>query len=138
MVTIRYGFDDMKDISATSALMKAVKDLEASLLLPYEAHPKNPETDFLNAASSVAFFSRIVFKDLVARQGSEISASWALSAAIALGDLEEARHFLRIEIDDMKSEGLQLDQLRESTELSLRNHGRSERWNVLLSEIANT
>ncbi|WP_300013555.1 hypothetical protein [uncultured Roseobacter sp.] len=126
----------MKDISATRALMKAVKDLQASLLLPYEAHPRNPETDFLNAAASVAFFSRIVFKDIVALQGTEISASWALNAAIALGDLDEARQFLRIEIDDMKSEGIHLDQLKESTKLSLRNHGRSERWNVLLSEIA--
>ncbi|NHM19485.1 hypothetical protein [Tritonibacter mobilis] len=126
----------MKDISTTRALMKAVKDLEASLILPYKVHPENPETDFLNAASSVAFFSRIVFKDLVARQGTEISARWAFSAAIALGDLEEARRFLRIEIDDIKSEGLHLDQLRESTELLLRNHGRSERWSVLLSEIA--
>lgn len=135
MVTIRLDIDDMNDIPAARALMKAVKDLEASLLLPYEAHPKNPDTDFFNAASSVAFFSRIVFKDLVARQGTEISASWALNAAIALGDLEEAHRFLRIEIEDMKSEGLHLDQLRESTEASLRNHGRLERWNELLSAI---
>jgi len=125
----------MKDIKATRALMKAVQDLEASLLLPYKMHPDNPETDFLNATESVAFFSRLVFKDLVARQGAEISASWALRAAIALGDFEEASRFLGVEIDDMKEESLGLEQLRKSTELALRNYARSERWNQLLSRI---
>ena len=126
----------MKDLPVTRLLMRAVEDLKASLLLPYEVYPDKAETDFLNAVSSVAFLSRIVFKDLIARQGTEIMAFWALQAAIALGDLEEARRFLRIEIAEMRSEGLELDQLRETVEVSLRNHGRSERWNVLLSEIA--
>lgn len=125
----------MKDIKSTRLLVKALRDLEASLLKTYEPHPNNPETDFLNAASSVAFFSRIVFKDLVARQGAEISASWALGAAIALGDLEEATHFLEIEIADMKSENLDLKPLREGTELAMRNHGRLEQWNQLLMRI---
>ena len=126
----------MKDLPVTRLLMRAVEDLKASLLLPYEVYPDKAETDFLNAVSSVAFLSRIVFKDLIARQGTEIMAFWALQAAIALGDLEEARRFLRIEIAEIRSEGLELDQLRETVEVSLRNHGRSERWNVLLSEIA--
>jgi hypothetical protein len=125
----------MKDIKSTRLLVKALKDLETSLLKPYDLHPDNPETDFLNAASNVAFFSRIVFKDLVARQGSEISASWALGTAIALGDLEEATRFLEIEIVNLKSEDIDLKQLRESTELAMRNHGRSDRWSELLLRI---
>ena len=125
----------MKDIKSTRLLLKALRDLEASLTKTYEPHPNNPKTDFLNAASSVAFFSRMVFKDLVARQRAEISASWALGAAIALGDLEEATRFLEIEIVDIKSKNLDLKQLRESTELAMRNHGRSERWNQLLMRI---
>ena len=125
----------MKDINSARLLLKAVKDLEASLLKPYEVFPENPQTDFLNAATSVAFFSRIVFKDLVKRQGSEISACWALTTAIAVGEFEEAVRFLEIEIADLKSEKLDLSQLRETTEGAIRNHKRSARWNQLLARI---
>lgn len=125
----------MKDIGSARLLLKAVKDLEESLLKSYEVFPENPQTDFLNAATSVAFFSRIVFKDLVERQGLEISACWALTTAIALGELEEAIRFLEIEMSYLKSEEQDLTQLRETTESSIRNHKRSARWNLLLSRI---
>ncbi len=125
----------MKDIKSSRLLVKASRDLETALLKAYEVHPDNPETDFLNAAASVAFFSKIVFRDLVERQGSEICASWALRTSIALGEFEQAARFLQIEIIDMKSENLDLRQLKESTESAIRNHGRSARWKQLLSQI---
>lgn len=65
----------MKDIKSARLLVKAARDLEASLLKTYEPHPVDPETDFLNAAARVTFFSKTAFNDLVDRQGSNISAS---------------------------------------------------------------
>ncbi|EBA17199.1 hypothetical protein RSK20926_09517 [Roseobacter sp. SK209-2-6] len=125
----------MKDIISSRLLLKAVRDLEASLLTAYETDPDNPETDFLNAAANVAFFSKIVFRDLVQRQDTEITACWALTTAIALGDFEEAIRFLEIEIDDYKKENLDLGQLRDETETTLRSFGRSKHWKQLLSRI---
>lgn len=125
----------MKNIKSARLLVKAARDLEASLQKTYEPHPVNPETDFLNAAADVAFFSRIVFNDLVKRQGPNISTSWALRTAIAIGDFDKANRFLDVEIIDMKSENLDLAQLREIIELGIRHHGRSERWKQLLSRI---
>lgn len=115
--------------------MKAVKDLEASLHTEYEIHPVDPETDFLNAAASVALFSKLVFKDLLKRQGSEISACWALHTAISLGEYDVAVGFLDAEIADMQSDNLDLKQLKEAVEIMMRNHGRSKRWNQLLLRI---
>ena len=132
-LSLSYG--DMKDIKSARLLLKAAKDLEASLLKEYEVQPDDPGTDFLNAAANVAVFSKIVFRDLVERQGSDICASWALRASIALGEFEEAARFLDMEIVDMKSESLDLRQLRETTESAMRNHGRSARWKQLLLRI---
>ncbi len=125
----------MKDIESSRLLLKAVKDLEASLHTAYEIYPVNPETDFLNATANVAFFLRIVFKDLVKRQESEISTSWALITAIALGEYEVAVRFLDTEIAEMQSENLDLKQLKESVEVTMRDYGRSDRWNQLLLRI---
>jgi len=125
----------MKDIVASITLLKAVRDLEVSLQKSYDTKPENPETDFLIAAGNVAFFSKIVFKDLVARQGEEISASWATSLAIALGEFEEACSFIDRDVLQAKQEGVDLNIIRENIEMSLRNHGRSPRWRELLSRI---
>lgn len=125
----------MKDISSARLLLKATRNLGTSLSAHYEVSPDNPETDFLIAAAQVASLSKIVFKDLVSRQGSEICASWALDTAIALEDYENAERFLDEEIRDMKQEGLDLSDLVESTKLSLSNHWRSGRWNDLILRI---
>lgn len=125
----------MDKIASARLLLKAVKDLEASLLKPYEEYPANPETEFLNALTSVSFFSHVVFKDLVSRQGQQISANWAMLAAIALGDFDVAYRFLDIEILDITNEGQDLAQLEDIVATALKNHNRSERWQALLTKI---
>jgi len=125
----------MNKIRSTRALLKAVKNLEASLLKPYDEYSANPETDFLNAIQNVSFFSRIVFKELVSRQGSNISANWAMSAAIAVGDYDEACRFLDVEILDLTNEGQDLVQLESMVSNALKNHNRSERWQALITQI---
>ena len=132
------NFGRMDKISSSRMLLKAVKDLEASLLKPYEEYPaKEPEHDFLNAIASVTFLSRIVFKDLVLRQGEQISANWAMTAAISLGDFQEASRFLDVEIADLVEQGQDLAKLEETVAMALKNHSRSERWQELLTQIEN-
>ncbi|MEP0191991.1 MAG: hypothetical protein ABJE00_16460 [Erythrobacter sp.] len=125
----------MKDIKSSRLLLKATKNLEASLHTEYEVYPDNPETDFLNAAANVAFLSKVVFKDLVTRQGAEISANWALNTAISLGEYEIAVRFLDTEISDMQRENLDLKELKESIAVTMKNYGRTKPWNQLLLRI---
>lgn len=125
----------MNNIKSAQLLLKAARDLEESLLKPYEEFPENPKTDFLNAVVAVSFFSRIVFNDLVSRQGENMAASWAWRAAVAVGDLDEASRLLDVEILELKREGHDLEELEDTVALSLKNHKRSNRWETLLIQI---
>ncbi|MEP5821230.1 hypothetical protein [Tateyamaria sp.] len=125
----------MDKIASSRILLRAVRELEASLIKPYEERSATVEVDFLSAVREVSLFSRVVFKDLASRKGQQISAGGAWGAAIALGDFDQALRFLDMDIDDHKRDGRDLDRLAESVTLSLQNSDRSERWDALLAQI---
>jgi|GEM_PF-3651167 len=125
----------MDKIASARILLKAVRDLEASLTKPYEELSATVQSDSLNAVTEVSHFSRVVFKDLASRQGQQISARGAWGAAVAVGEFDEAFRFLDMDIGDHKRDGRDLARLGESVALSLQNSNRSERWDVLLAQV---
>lgn len=125
----------MIDIKSAQYLLRALNRLEVSLQKPYETYPDRAETDFLNAVSDVAFLSRVVFDDLVSRQGADISTNWALNAAIELGEFEASNRLLKAEILEIQQENGDLEELTDMVASKLKNAKRSERWNALLTSI---
>ena len=125
----------MKDIRSARLLLKAVKNLEASLQKPYQPFPEDPAQDFFTSVANVILFSGVVYKDLVAQKGENVLASGALSAAIALDEYDYALRFLKEDIALVAQEGGDIETLRELVELGLKNHNRSDRWNQLLLEF---
>lgn len=125
----------MRDIRSARPLLNAVRHLEAALQKRYDVTPEDPRTDFLNAVADVAFFSRIALRELADRQKDEITACWALSAAIALGDFDQAIAFLKMEIAQIEYDGGDLADLRETVRMALEAHSRSNRWNQLMVQI---